>query len=133
MSSINDEPYERLEHYQERLPVTGTDLLPDVEKAAECIHNHLFDPRLTVGWMKQKCRINGKSFSATFKLCTGMYPKSNILHHRIEAGKILLLKTDLSITDVGLTLGFSSHATFCKAFKRKTGQRPSEWRDRCDQ
>ena len=62
----------------------------------------------------------------------GRYPKEYILHHRVEAGKMLLNKTDGPITLISLALGFSSHAAFSKAFKRKSECTPSEWRENAD-
>jgi len=101
----------------------------DIERAAKVMHQNLFHPKLTVGWLREQCRLNGNSFSARFKHYTGQHPKRYILHHRIEAGKLLLTKTNVSITAISLALGFSSHAAFSKAFKRKTEHTPSQWRE----
>ena len=100
-----------------------------IEQAAEILHENLFAPKLTVKWLREQCRLNGNSFSAQFKHYMGRYPKEYNLHHRVEARKMLLNKTDRPITIISLALGFSSHASFSKAFKRKSECTPVEWRD----
>jgi len=100
----------------------------DIERAAEVMDQNLFHPGLTVGWLREQCRLNGNSFSARFKYHMGQYPKNYILHHRIEMGKILLAKTNATNTNISLALGFSSCSTFSKAFKSRVGQSPSTWR-----
>ena len=100
-----------------------------IEQAAEILHENLFAPKLTVKWLREQCRLNGNSFSAQFKHYTGRYPKEYILHHRIEAGKMLLTKTRASNSAVSIALGFTRYSTFCKAFKRQVGQTPAAWRE----
>lgn len=46
----------------------------------------------------------------------------------VEYAEILLLETDKSITQIALAAGFSDAATFTRAFKRATGQTPSQRR-----
>jgi AraC-like DNA-binding protein len=46
----------------------------------------------------------------------------------IEHAQVLLLETDKAISQVAHTVGFADAATFTRAFKRATGQTPSQWR-----
>lgn len=46
----------------------------------------------------------------------------------VEYAEILLLETDKSITQIGQAAGFSDAAAFTRAFKRVTGQTPSQRR-----
>jgi AraC-like DNA-binding protein len=117
-----------LREYKKSLSNNGTNCLPDIKRSAVYMHEHLFEEGLSTSKVKEECRIYRKSFSGWFKLCMGRNPKEYILHHRIDAGKLLLLKSDLTITTVGLMVGFSSLSAFCNTFKRKTGMKPSEWR-----
>lgn len=47
---------------------------------------------------------------------------------RLNRAQSLLKDTDLSITQVALTLGYSEHANFTRAFSRWTGQSPQKFR-----
>jgi AraC-like DNA-binding protein len=100
----------------------------DIQRAINYIHTHCFDEKLNINLLKEACKINRKCFSARFKRFINRYPKEYILHHRIEAGKILLRETDESITLVAIELGFRSNSSFCKAFSNKASLSPSEWR-----
>jgi len=122
-----DEIKKQLQHFQNKLPETDFDDTI-VNDAADCIHTHLFVGKLTVAWMKQKCGIKGDFFSVRFKICLGYYPKAYILHHRIEAGKILLETTGATVTAIAAALGFNSVSAFCNSFRQKTGHWPSKWR-----
>lgn len=48
---------------------------------------------------------------------------------RIDRAKVLLLTTNKSILDIGLTLGFYDQSHFSKTFKEFEGISPSEYRD----
>ena len=44
---------------------------------------------------------------------------------RIEQAKTLLAKPELSVTDIGLTVGFSQTSSFTAAFRKATGFTPT--------
>jgi AraC family transcriptional regulator len=47
---------------------------------------------------------------------------------RIERAKTLLARTEVSITEVGLTLGFSDTSSFSANFRKETGLTPTQYR-----
>ncbi|HYW35586.1 MAG TPA: AraC family transcriptional regulator [Balneolaceae bacterium] len=102
-----------------------------VQRARRFIIIHLFTEKLTVGWMKKKCRINSHNFSAKFARFAGRTPKQFIVYHRVAVAKKLLKSpafVDLSISEIAYELGFATVSTFSKAFKRKVGMPPGRWR-----
>ncbi|NGP87735.1 helix-turn-helix domain-containing protein [Fodinibius halophilus] len=105
----------------------------NVQIAVSCIHKNLFDASLNVSWLKDKCDINHKVFSARFAQYVGFYPKEYILHHRIKAAKRTLRDIDLPVTRVALAVGFNSLSAFCKAFKREMDMGPSDWREEVEE
>lgn len=113
--------------YQEGLSKPNPDWPEVVKRVMDYIHNHLFDEALTIAQVKNICHISSKSFASRFKIYTGFYPKDYILHHRIHIAKRLLMNREMSIVQVGLILGFSSHSAFCKTFKKRAGVQPSAW------
>lgn len=106
---------------------------PEVQRAMSCIHSYLFDPRLTVGWMREQCGINGHNFSSRFGYYTGKMPKQYILYHRTVVVKQLLSELNsraVSISGISYELGYAEPAAFTNAFKRMAGASPSVWRKR---
>jgi AraC family transcriptional regulator len=64
-----------------------------------------------------------------FKAITNETLNSYIIRKRIENSAILLVhKKDLSVTEISIKYGFTSHAIFSRAFKKVYGQSPSEFR-----
>ena len=121
---------EILDNYKAQLPDPDPDWPDEVGRAVSFIHEHIFDEQLSVTSMKVKCRIYRKSFSGKFRMYLDRYPKEYIVHHRIAAGKSLLIDAKAELTEVALGIGFNSYSAFCKTFKRKTGYKPSEWKTR---
>jgi AraC-like DNA-binding protein len=126
--------YERIQEilkdYKEQLDETDNTEYPVVKRALRCICQNLFRKKLTVGWLKERCRINGSSFATKFYYSVERYPKEYILDHRLEVAKRLLKETNATITLIAISVGFNSLSAFCKTFKRREGLKPSEWR--CD-
>ena len=67
-------------------------------------------------------------FRHVFKEHTGLGPHQYHLQLRIRRAKELLCGTDLSIKEVSAVLKFEDPYYFSKAFKKKTGTSPSQWR-----
>nr|WP_315766995.1 MULTISPECIES: AraC family transcriptional regulator [unclassified Bradyrhizobium] len=67
-------------------------------------------------------------FAAQFRTAVGMRPHEYLLKRRIERAQELLRKTDLSLVDVALTVGFQTQAHFTTVFKRFVGDTPYQWR-----
>ena len=67
-------------------------------------------------------------FLRMFKQSTGYTPHQYVLNQRIERAKMLLKKTDMTVTEIAYLLGFSTPAHFTHYFRRKTGLTPTEMR-----
>lgn len=66
-----------------------------------------------------------RHFRRHYRVTVGDY----LRHRRVQAAIKLLSRKVLSLTEVALESGFSSHAHLCTVFKRVTGLTPSEFRD----
>jgi AraC family transcriptional regulator len=66
-------------------------------------------------------------FSRAFKQSFGMPPHRYHTHRRIERAKILLERHILSVTDIGLSLGFNEASSFTTAFRKIAGLTPSRY------
>ncbi len=117
-------------HLQERdlalEHLSGKCIDPRVQKALEILSETGANPPLP-----EVARLSGQSlrnFNRLFLKETGMNPKDFILLKRIKAAKNLLLSTRLSVTEIGLEVGYNSISKFIEAFKRLEGTLPSTYR-----
>ena len=74
--------------------------------------------------------VNGNYLARVFRRETGC---TLLWYHnavRCEKAKQLLAETELSVSEVAVSVGYISSAHFSHLFKKMTGVAPSEWRDR---
>ncbi|MBR1167500.1 AraC family transcriptional regulator [Bradyrhizobium liaoningense] len=69
-------------------------------------------------------------FCRAFKESTGLSPHAWLRQHRLEQAMNMLRNTDMSVVAIAVELGYSSQAAFAAAFKKLTGETPSDWRRR---
>jgi AraC family transcriptional regulator len=69
-------------------------------------------------------------FCRAFKESTGLSPHAWLRQHRLEQAMNMLRDTDASIVSIAVALGYASQTAFAAAFKRVTGETPSDWRRR---
>jgi AraC family transcriptional regulator len=67
-------------------------------------------------------------FSRAFKQSFGMPPHRYLTSRRIERAKSLLAERKLSVTEIGLDIGFSETSAFTSAFRKVTGETPTNYR-----
>lgn len=67
-------------------------------------------------------------FCRAFKQSTGLSPHAWLRQHRLEQAMNMLRDTDASIALVAAELGYASQTAFAAAFRRLTGDTPSDWR-----
>ena len=63
-----------------------------------------------------------------FRQVFGMGVFARLLHRRMEQAKLLLQTTDKPIWEVGELAGYDSVAAFIKAFRKRFGKTPRQWR-----
>ena len=98
-------------------------------EALSYIDDH-FSEGLTLDEMASRTGFSKFHFSRLFKKYTN-YSFIDYLHfRRIREAEILLLRPDISITDVAISSGFSSISSFNRIFRQEKGCSPSEYRYR---
>jgi AraC family transcriptional regulator len=75
----------------------------------------------------QSCDRRGGSRSWRRLDLFGLPPHRYHTSRRIERAKALLAKPVFSVTDIGLTLGFSETSSFTAAFRKATGLTPTAY------
>ncbi|MUG99389.1 AraC family transcriptional regulator [Scytonema sp. UIC 10036] len=98
-----------------------------LQQAIDYIHAHL-DRDLSLVQIAQVINISPTYFASLFKRATGISPHQYVIQQRVERAKMMLLKTDLSISDIALQVGFSSQSHLTQQFKRFTGMTPKQVR-----
>ena len=120
---IRQERDDYLKQLQIFNPVPETNRL--VQKAIEYVHAHFFEDTCTVQHLKDELGIHDHNFSSLFKHKVLMSIKDYITHHRLTLAKCLLKHKGLSIFQVALEVGYSTHEAFTMEFKKHAGCTPS--------
>ncbi|MBO6162233.1 MAG: helix-turn-helix transcriptional regulator [Eubacterium sp.] len=100
-----------------------------VRHAIDYIYDHLHQPLR----MEDLARAEGLSpgyFSKLFAREVGTTVKVYILMVKLNTAGNMLRNSEHSISDISLSLGFSSQSAFTTAFKKHTGYTPAEYRER---
>ncbi|MFC4837145.1 helix-turn-helix transcriptional regulator [Bradyrhizobium sp. GCM10023182] len=69
-------------------------------------------------------------FCRAFKESAGLSPHAWLRQYRLEQAMNILRDTDATIASVAAELGYTSQTAFAAAFRRSTGETPSDWRQR---
>jgi AraC family transcriptional regulator len=67
-------------------------------------------------------------FFKAFRQSMGVSPNQYLLERRVERAKALLARTELSIADIALRVGFSRQSHFATTFRRLAGTTPRVYR-----
>lgn len=75
------------------------------------------------------CQLSVRQLTRGFRASRHCSIGEYLMRTRADQAK-RLLTTDISIKEVALSLGFATPANFSTAFRRATGETPSQWRQR---
>jgi AraC family transcriptional regulator len=97
------------------------------KRVADYIEDHLADdiPLATLAGLAQ---LSPYHFSRAFRQSFGVPPHRYHIGRRIERAKCLLGNFSLSVTEIGVRLGFSESSAFSATFRRITACTPSDFR-----
>jgi AraC family transcriptional regulator len=90
------------------------------------VEEHLAEP-ISLATLAHLARLSTYHFCRAFKQSFGVPPHRYHTGRRIERAKALLAKPSPSVTDIGLTVGFSQTSSFTAAFRRGTGLTPTAY------
>ena len=88
----------------------------------------VLDDQLSLESLAQESGYSRVHFVRMFRAATGRSPHNYLLNLRIERSRELLSNPGLSLTDIALDCGFSSHSHFTRVFRQFLGVTPSEYR-----
>jgi transcriptional regulator GlxA family with amidase domain len=87
-----------------------------------------FAGELDVGMLAAIACVSEANFIRSFKAAFGETPHRYLQRRRIERAMYLLRTSDRSVTDVCMSVGFSSLGSFSRTFADIVGQSPSAFR-----
>jgi AraC-like DNA-binding protein len=102
-------------------------LSPLVRRCRMYIREHVYE-ELTVARIAEAMNFSRSHLAHIFKAETGQTLMAVIQEEKIREATRLVDLTPLSLTEIGLKLGFCSQSHFTKAFRKITGTTPSNYR-----
>lgn len=100
----------------------------DVEAALRFVHAHLFEESLNASRVQRQEGLRSHNLAARFKRYLGLGLRDYIEDRRIMAAMRLLWYEEVEIYLVAAAVGYAHHETFTRAFKRRVGCTPSQFR-----
>ncbi len=98
-----------------------------VMRAIDYVYDHL-DASLSMQKLATYVGLNPSYFSKLFAKETHITAKTYINKVKIQTASQMLKDLDLAISDISLSLGYSSQSAFTAVFRKHTGLTPGEYR-----
>ena len=108
---------------KDRLATSNAKIL----SAVTAMEEHIEDPLFT-GELAERAGVSLRELERLFKHWLGTTPGTYYRRLRLERARTLLEQTDHAITDVAVSCGFGSLASFSRAYKARYGKPPSNTR-----
>ena len=86
------------------------------------------DTELSLQVLAKESGYSRVQFLRMFRAATGYTPHNYLLKLRVDRVRELLASPTLSLTDIALECGFSSHSHLSRVFRQVLGATPSEYR-----
>ncbi len=100
---------------------------PLVARAIEMMHAHIERP-WKISEIAAVLGVYHVQLDRRFRAGLGASPRAVYVKLRLDAAKRMVAQTDLSITEIGLRVGYETPASFCRAFRCAFGKTPGAWR-----
>lgn len=88
-----------------------------IGQVIDYIRENYADPGLSMGTIASIHGMSAANLSLKYKEQTGMYPSEYLMLLRMEKAKELLLGTNMSIQDIGTSVGYYDASSFIRRFK----------------
>lgn len=108
-------------------PYLNADQQRSIEQALSIMQSKSHE-NLKVQKLAQELGISPQHFRDLFRRYVGKSPKEYLTALKLQRSTCMLLHGEYTIADIALRLGFTSIQQFSKAFRKKMGITPAEWR-----
>ncbi|WP_240548025.1 bifunctional transcriptional activator/DNA repair enzyme AdaA [Paenibacillus lignilyticus] len=105
--------------------------LPEEEwvESIAAMMNERYEEPLTLAALAELAHVSPYHIQRTFKRIKGKSPAAYLQQVRVEAAKELLLSaTELTISEIGVRVGYPNAAHFATVYQKETGSSPSAYR-----
>lgn len=99
-----------------------------LRRAIEFMHDNC-ERELSLAEISAAVYVSAFHFARLFKKLIGVTPHHYLQEIRIERARKLLAGSDLSINEIGASVGYASQSHFTKIFKEMTGLTPAAFRE----
>ncbi len=86
------------------------------------------EQRISLKELSAVLKLSPTYFCRVFKRTFHETPQRYILRRRIDKAEMLMLTTDLPLSEIAVRCGLGDQAHFCRTFRRKHAQTPATWR-----
>jgi AraC family transcriptional regulator len=97
------------------------------KRVMEFIEAHLAE-EISLAALAELAGLSLFHFARAFTQSFGMPPHRYHMARRMDRARSLLQRPTLSVTQIGVQIGFRETSSFSKAFRRFTGLTPTEYR-----
>ena len=99
-----------------------------IHRITSYIHEHPGED-LSLNRLAALANLSPYYFSRVFKKEIGKPPHEYVVSSRINSARFYLKTSQLSIEEIGLSLGFSTASSFCARFRKHEGMTPLNYRN----
>ena len=118
----------------ELAPLTPEGLLSLADTRRVIAARRMIDERanekLTLDLIARACGLNRSKLTRGFKEMFDVTVAQAIAERRLDLARRMLLTTDLPVSSIGYESGYLNNASFTRAFGRRFGRSPSDFRHR---
>ncbi len=122
----------RLLKVNDLLPLAGESMLSLEDTRRIVAARHMIDERwnekLTLDKIARACGLNRAKLTRGFRDMFNCTIAEAIAEQRLSQAKRMLLTTDLPVSSIGYENGYLNNASFARAFGRRFGVSPSDFR-----
>lgn len=115
-----------------RLAMEVSDADEEEDRQIDEIHQYLLqhynDAELSVQQLADEYGMSMTTLAELFKRKAGMLPSDYIAKLRMDQSQRLLLRTNMSVAEIGMEVGFLNANSFIRRFKQVVGMTPGEYR-----
>jgi len=101
---------------------------PTIGRALACMHREPEAP-WSLKELAKRAATSRSVLDERFRQILGQAPMSYLTAWRLQLASRRLRTTNATMAEVAGSVGYSSEASFSRAFKRRVGVSPSEWRE----
>lgn len=109
------------------LPITLKTQTTFIERIMSILDDKLTDPSFGVTEFSKRIGMSRMQLHRRLKASFGLSASHFLKLHRLQAASELLRTSDISVSQVGYTVGFNNHSYFTKRFKETYQCTPTDY------